>query len=74
MEKELKVKYYPRPKIDPSMIETDTKVVIFLTEQSLLELLQGKIIYDEHGERLIYPPNTNLLGIMRFEENTGQRG
>ena len=38
---------------------------IYLTEMSLLELSEGKKIYDNDGEMIIHPPTTNELGIMR---------
>jgi hypothetical protein len=37
---------------------------IYLTEMSLKELSEGKIIYDDDGEIIIHPPKTNELGIM----------
>ncbi len=40
----------------------DTNDTIYLTEISLKELLEGKIIHDD--ETLIIPPKTNELGIM----------
>ena len=36
---------------------------VYLTEMSLKELLEGKIICEDH-RIVIYPPKTNELGIM----------
>ncbi len=38
---------------------------IYLTEMSLKELAEGKIIYDDDGEIVIYPPTTHEMCIMR---------
>ena len=42
---------------------------IYLTEMSLKELSEGKIIYDDDGEIVIHPPKTDELGIMRIPDN-----
>ena len=41
---------------------------IYLTEMSLKELSEGKIIYDDDGEIIIHPPQTDELGIMKIPE------
>ena len=38
---------------------------IYLTEMSLLELLQGKEIFEDDGRLILHPPTTDELGIMR---------
>ena len=40
----------------------------YLTEMSLKELSEGKIIYDDDGDIVIHPPKTDELGIMKFSE------
>ena len=34
---------------------------IYLTERSILELLQGKDIYEDDGRVIIHPPKTHEL-------------
>ena len=36
---------------------------IYLTEQSIKELLEGKDVYND--DTIIHPPKTNELGLMR---------
>ena len=43
----------------------DIEEEIYLTEMSLKELLEGKIICEDH-RIVIHPPKTNELGIMRI--------
>lgn len=42
------------------------KVTIYLTEQSIKELLEGLPIFDEEGtpyQTTIIPPKTNIMGL-----------
>jgi hypothetical protein len=41
---------------------------IYLTEMSLKELAEGKIIYDDDGEIVIHPPTTHELSIIRLSD------
>jgi hypothetical protein len=38
---------------------------IYLTEQSIKELLQGKIVFDDDGRIWIHPPKTDILGLRK---------
>lgn len=38
---------------------------IYLTEQSIKELLQGKIIFEDDGRIWIHPPKTDILGLRK---------
>ena len=43
---------------------------IFLTEQSIVELLNGKEIYEDDGRVTIHPPKTHMLieVIMKWQD------
>jgi hypothetical protein len=56
------------------MVSDMPREEIYLTEMSLKELAEGKIIYDDDGEIVIYPPTTYELSIIRLSDRLKKIG